>query len=206
MSTLLRRSGIAILAVVAACGRAPAGSPRIGSTHAAASSFSVYDLDTPWTDQAGQSRPLASLAGKVRVVAMTYTHCPHTCPLIVGEFKRLEAEMTPGEASRVGFVLFSLDPSRDTPAQLAEHARTARLSPDRWTLLTSNDEQVRELAALLGIRYRREGTGEISHSNTYLVLDAQGRVIYRHDGLEGGTAEPLAQIRAALPPASQSAD
>ena len=205
MSTLLRRTGIALLAVLAACGRAPAGSPRVAAAPNA-SDFSVYDLEAPWTDQTGQSQPLSSLAGKVRVVAMTYTRCPHTCPMIVGELKRLEAEMTPDQASRVGFVLFSLDPARDTPARLAEHARMARLSPDRWTLLTSTDEQVRELAALLGIRYRREGTGEISHSNTWLVLDAQGRVIYRRDGLEGGTAEPLAQIRAALPPASKSAD
>ncbi|HET7464652.1 MAG TPA: SCO family protein [Longimicrobium sp.] len=206
MSTLLRRSGIALLASLAACGRGPAASPRAAATRGHPSDFSVYDVEAPWTDQAGASRPLSSLAGKVRVVAMTYTSCPHTCPMIVGEFKRLEAEMTPDEASRVGFVLFSLDPARDTPARLTEYARMARLSPGRWTLLTSTDEQVRELAALLGIRYRREGTGEISHSNTWLVLDARGRVIYRRDGLEGGTAEPLAQIRAALPPAARSAD
>ena len=206
MSTLLRRSGIVLLAALAACGRGPAASPRAAATPGHASDFSVYDLEAPWTDATGQSRPLGSLAGKVRVVAMTYTSCPHTCPMIVGEFKRLEAEMTPAEAGRVGFVLLSLDPERDTPARLTEYARMARLSPDGWTLLTSTDEQVRELAALLGIRYRREDTGEISHSNTWLVLDAQGHVIYRRDGLEGGPAEPLAQIRAALPSVAKTTE
>lgn len=206
MNTLLRRSGIVLLAALSACGRGPAASPRAAATPGHASDFSVYDLEAPWTDAGGQSRPLSSLAGKVRVVAMTYTSCPHTCPMIVGEFKRLEAEMTPAEASRVGFVLFSLDPEHDTPARLTDYARMARLSSDRWTLLTSSDEQVRELAALLGIRYRREGTGEISHSNSWIILDAQGRVLYRRDGLEGGTAEPLAQIRAALPPGSRTAE
>jgi protein SCO1/2 len=198
MTPLIRRSALVLLAALAACGRGPATTPRAG-TVPAASDFSVYDLEQPWTDQAGRSRALGTLAGRVQVVAMTYTHCPHTCPLIVGEFKRIEAALTPAEAGRVGFVLFSLDPARDTPAQLRRYARLASLSPARWTLLTSNDEQVRELAALLGIRYRPEGAGSISHGNTYFVLDALGRVIYRHDGLEGGVDEPLAAIRAALP-------
>lgn len=197
MTALLRRSALIALAALAACGRGPAAGPRAAAT---ASDFSVYDLETPWRDQAGVSRPLRSLAGRVQVVAMTYTHCGHTCPLIVAEFKRLEAELAPDEAGRVGFVLLSLDPARDTPERLAEYARLARLSPQRWTLLTSTDEQVRELAALLAVRYRPERTGELSHSNSFLVLDPQGRVIFRRDALDGGTDEPLAQIRGALQP------
>ena len=198
MHPIFRRSALALLAVLAACGRGPAGAPRAAVQP---SDFSVYNIQSPWTDAAGQARPLRSLGGRVQVVAMTYTHCAHTCPMIVAEFKQMEASLTPTEAGRVGFVLFSLDPAGDTPARLAEYAKTARLSPDRWTLLTSNDEQVRELAALLGIRYRPEGAGQFSHSNTYFVLDAQGRVIYRRDGLEGGVDEPLARIRGALPSA-----
>jgi hypothetical protein len=31
-----------------------------------------------------------------------------------------------------------------------------------------------------------------------MILDNAGHVIYRHDGLEGGVDEPLAQIRALL--------
>lgn len=195
MTTLVRRSAPLLLAALWACGHGPAAAPRATP---AAPDWSVYDVESPWTDQAGQSRPLASLSGRVQVVAMTYTHCAHTCPLIVGEFKRIEAGLAPAEAGHVGFVLLSLDPARDTPARLAEYARTARLSPERWTLLTSSPEQVRELAALLGIRYRPEAAGEFSHSNTYLILDARGRVLYRHDGLEGGVDAPLAQIRASL--------
>lgn len=201
MHPVFRRSALALLALLAACGRGPAGVPR---ATVQPSDFSVYDVQAPWTDAAGQARPLRSLAGRVQVVAMTYTHCAHTCPMIVAEFKQLEASLTPAESGRVGFVLFSLDPAGDTPARLAEYAKTARLSTERWTLLTSNDEQVRELAALLAIRYRPEAAGQFSHSNTYFVLDAQGRVIYRRDGLEGGVDEPLARIRAALPSATHA--
>ncbi|HEU4556689.1 MAG TPA: SCO family protein [Longimicrobium sp.] len=198
MSPLIRRSALVLLAALTACGRGTAAGPRAAAT---VSDFSVYDLEAPWRDQTGAVRPLGSLGGRVQVVAMTYTHCRHTCPMIVAEFKRIEAGLTADEAGKVGFVLFSLDPARDTPERLGQYARLARMQPERWTLLTGSDEQVRELAALLGTRYRPEAGGEFSHSNSYLVLDAQGHVIFRRDALDGGTGEPLAQIRSALQPA-----
>ena len=201
----LRRAPLwAAVLLAAACGRAPSSadsdndSDRAAATASTeASDFSVYDLDARWRDQEGRERTLASLAGKVRVISMTYTHCAHTCPLIVAELKRIEAALSPEERERVGFVLVSLDPRRDTPDRLAEFAASVRLDPARWTLLTGSEESVRELAALLAIRYRPEGETEFSHSNTYLVLDAKGRVVHRRDGLGGGVDDPLAHIRAA---------
>jgi protein SCO1/2 len=190
---------IAAFAALAACGRAPAPTIRTPGDAPAAveADFSVYELQTRWRDQDGQDRGLASLQGKTRVVAMVYTHCTHTCPAIVAEMKRLEAALPPAERARVGFVLVSLDPERDDPAQLKRFATSMRLDPAAWTLLTGDDDAVRELAALLGIRYRAEADARISHSNTYLVLDAEGRMVHRQDGVGGGTTAPLARIRQA---------
>jgi protein SCO1/2 len=199
MRTPLRLPLLALLlAVLAGCGRAiPAEPAADGEAPVSAASFSVYEMESPWRDADGRERTLAFLGGRVQVVAMVYTGCTHTCPLIVTEMKRLEAALPPAERGRVGFVLVSLDPERDVPAQLAKFASSMRLDPAAWTLLTADDEAVRELAALLGIRYRPEADGQISHSNTYLVLDPAGRVIHRQDGLGSGVAPVLARIRAA---------
>lgn len=186
----------AALLAPAACGRAPARvEPAARELPAAVQAFSVYDLETRWTDQAGRERTLASLSGRVQVVAMVYTTCAHTCPMIIAELKRLEAGLRPEGGA--GFVLVSLDPERDTPARLAEFAASTRLDPAAWTLFTGSEDGVRELAALLGIRYRAEADGEFSHANTYLVLDAEGRIVHRQDGLGGGTGPVLARIHAA---------
>jgi protein SCO1/2 len=203
MRPLLRRAPLLAAAILAAaCGRAPAPASTGDATARAESSvvsdFSVYELESSWRDQKGEERALASLGGRIQVVAMVYTHCAHTCPRIIGELKAMEAALSAADRDDVGFVLVSIDPQRDTPARLAEFATSTRLDPTRWTLLTGGDEGVRELAALLGIRYRPEGETEYSHANTYLVLDEEGRIIYRHDGLEGGIGEPLARIRAAV--------
>lgn len=190
---------IAALAACAACGRAPAPIIRASGDvpTAVEADFSVYDLETRWRDQDGRDRRLASLQGKTQVVAMVYTHCTHTCPAIVAEMKRLEAALPAEERISVGFVLVSLDPERDDPAQLKRFATSMRLDPAAWTLLAGDGDAVRELAALLGIRYRAETDAQISHSNTYLVLDADGRMVHRQDGVGSGTAAPLARIHEA---------
>jgi protein SCO1/2 len=127
---------------------------------------------------------------------MVYTSCTHTCPMIVAEMKRVEAALPAEMRGGVGFVLVSLDPERDTPEQLAKFASAMRLDPASWTLLTGG---VREMAALLGIRYRPEADAQISHSNTYLVLDPAGRIVHRQDGIGRGTDAALARIRQAAP-------
>jgi protein SCO1/2 len=199
MNAILRRAPLwAALVLAAACGTR--GAPQPPETGAAAapapvaSDFSVYDLESRWTDAAGQGRALRSLAGRRQVLALVYTHCAHTCPAIIAEFKRMEAALPAGPGAP-GFVLVSLDPARDTPARLAEFAASSRLDPARWTLLTGDDESVRELAALLRIRYRPEASGEYSHANAYVVLDAEGRIVQRQDGL-GHPDRALATLRA----------
>lgn len=204
VSTALPLLAAALLAL-GACGpheadAKPAGESSSSSSVSETSDFSVYDLQAQWKDQDERDVALGSLAGKPRVVAMVYTSCTHTCPLIVNEMKRLEAALPAAERSRVGFVLVSLDPARDDPARLKDFAATFRLDPAAWTLLTGTDDQVRELAAVLGIRYRAEEGDEISHSNTYLVLDAAGRIVHRQEGLGGGREAALERIRAAVGP------
>lgn len=198
MRTPLRPLLAIALAALAACGRTPAPiAPPSADAPLTASDFSVYDLETPWRDEEGRERGLASLRGKTQVVAMVYTQCTHTCPAIVAELKRLEAALPAEERAKVGFVLVSLDPARDTPAQLKAFAASMRLDAAAWTLLTGGEDAVRELAAVLGIRYRAETDAQISHSNTYLVLNADGRMVHRQDGVGSGTAPALARIRKA---------
>lgn len=197
MNAILRGAPLwAAVLLAAACGGARPPEPAAPAAESATESpgvaeFSVYDLETSWTDQGGQPRTLRSLAGRPQVLAMVYTHCAHTCPAIVAEFKRMEAAL-PAGPDAPGFVLVSIDPERDTPARLAEFAASARLDAARWTLLTGDAEGVRELAAVLGIRYRPEPGGEWSHSNAYLVLDAEGRIVHRQEGL----GEPAAALAA----------
>lgn len=157
--------------------------------------LSLYHATSAWWDAAGAERTLGSLAGRVQVVAMVYTSCAYACPLLLLDMKRLEAELGEAFADDVGFVIVSIDPARDSPARLATFAEGARLGPSRWTLLTGDDAGVRELAALLGVRYRESAPGEFIHSNVLTVLDRHGTAVHRQEGLGAHPAETLAAIR-----------
>jgi protein SCO1 len=155
--------------------------------------FSIYLAESVWTDQNGERRPIGSLAGRVQVVGMVYTSCAYACPRMVLDMKRIEAEL--GARDDVGFVLVSIDPDRDTPARLAEFAAGSRLDPARWTLLHGDEGDILELAALLGVQYRRMANDEYIHSNLLTVLDRAGQVVHRQLGLGADPAATLDRIR-----------
>jgi protein SCO1 len=166
-----------------------------GLAAAEPSGHSIFHLADVWRDQADAERTLAMLRGRPHALTMVYLNCAHACPRLLLDMKRLEAEL--GDAD-VGFVLVSIDPQRDTPAQLASFAAGADLDPERWTLLTGGDHGVRGLAALLGIRYRPSGEGEFTHSNVIAVLDADGVVVHRQVGLGEDPAAATAALRRLL--------
>lgn len=203
---------LAIAALLGACARpatpeprtAPAAAVTPAAVTAAAAAdaderWSLYDLPSAWRDQRGAAVRLPSLAGRVRVVAMVYTSCHATCPLIVADLKRIEASIPAARRDAVGFVLVSLDPERDTPGRLAEWAARTQLDPSRWTLLNGDDDAVRELSATLGVRYQAQADGELAHTNAITVLDATGAVAHQQLGLGDPAGATVAAVRTLLP-------
>ena len=170
---------LALLALASGCTRPASRAPDTArrASESATESFSVYELPASWRDQAGATRSLSELRGQPVLVAMIYTHCTATCPLAVAELHRIAALDT---SARV--VLVSLDPQRDDPDRLARYAREHGLDAARWTLLTGSDGDVRELAATLGVRYRRVTPDDLAHSNLITLLDSEGRIVDQSSG------------------------
>ena len=172
---------IVLLALLgtAACSRRETPRPAASGATSAnrVESFSVYDLPGSWRDQAGATRALADFSGSPVLLAMVYTHCTATCPLAVAELKRIAAEHRGAK-----LVLVSLDPERDDPTRLASWARGLGLDTARWTLLTGTDADVRDLAATLGVRYRRVTPEDLAHSNLITLLDREGRIVRQASG------------------------
>lgn len=144
---------------------------------------SIYQLESEWTDQNGQKKELSDFTGKPVIMTMFFASCTYACPVLVQDMKRIEFQIPEEQLKNYNFVLVSIDPERDTPAKLKEFARAWKLDEKRWTLLTSNDNNVMELAALTGFKFRKEKDGQFSHSNIINVLDEEGEIIHQHTGL-----------------------
>lgn len=154
---------------------------------------SVFDLELPLIDHEGTELTLAGLGGHVMLAAMVYTSCTSVCVLVTEEMKAIERQLS-GADDGVRFVLFSLDPGRDTPAAMRQFAATQRLDTTRWRMVAASDDGVRDLAAVLGVKYRADEDGEIAHSAMIFVIDREG--VVRHRQL--GVGQDAGQLKAAL--------
>lgn len=76
-----------------------------------------------------------------------------------------------------------LDPRRDTPEALANFRTLRGLPADTWTLLHGAPDDILELAALLGVKYKEEANGQFAHSNVITVLNAEGEKVHQLVGL-----------------------
>ena len=151
---------------------------------------SIYHLASEWRDQRGEKVTLAQLAGKPRVATMFYSSCDFACPKTIEDMKKIIAALPEEQREKVGMTLFSFDPARDTPARLDTVAKDMELT-DGWMLLTSTEDAVEELGAATEIQYKDLETGEFSHSNTILILNASGEIIHRQDGVNSDPAKSI---------------
>lgn len=163
----------------------------------AVSETSLYQVASTWSTATGQSIRLGALQGKVQVLAMIYTTCDAACPLIVNVMQQIAASLPAALRPQVGFVLVSFDPARDTPEVLRAYSEKMHLDPRHWSLLHGRPDDVLELAVLLGITYRQEKTGGFAHTNLITVLNQQGEIVHRHEGVTQRIDTTLAAIRKA---------
>jgi protein SCO1 len=143
---------------------------------------SIYDLRVPLRDETGAVRPLDTFRGHPVLITMFYGSCPVACPILTTDLKRLERQIPAQLRSDVRILMVSFDPDRDTPAALAELKRERALDNERWTLASTGEDEARELAGVLDIKYRKVDGGAFFHSSVIVLLDRQGRPQARLDG------------------------
>lgn len=142
-----------------------------------------------WIDQSGKKFSLAQLEGKPVVLTMFFASCAYACPILVNDMKKIESEIPENELSSYMFVLISIDPERDIPQKLAKFAQEKNLDTKRWTLLTGNSDEIMELAALIGFKYKKDNKGDFSHSNLITFLNKEGEIIHQQVGLNQDISE-----------------
>ena len=159
---------------------------------------SIYQLAGAWTDGAGRPFQLAALRGKPVLVLLFYGTCQSACPVLVHDLQRVDEKLSPEERAGLRYLLVTFDPTVDTPERLAAYAREHGLAGDRWTLARGTPDQVRELAAVLGVKYRSTGDGQYSHTQRITLLDRDGVVIEKFDGLDRPLGPIVARTKQGL--------
>lgn len=198
---------VSLAVLAAACGPAAGSRPAPVRESSAPSTAlgqdpdgaSIYQLDLPLIDDAGRALRLADLRGRTIVAAMMYTTCTSVCPRVTADMQVIERKLSEHDRRDVTFALFSLDPGKDTAAQMQRFAREHRLGTPPWRLFAASEDGVRDLAAVFGVKYARQADGEIAHSAMIFVIDRDGAVRHRQVGLGARPEELLEALARARP-------
>ncbi len=143
---------------------------------------SAYDAapapDFELQSATGETVRLGEQKGNVVLLFFGYTHCPDVCPTTLGE-ARLVLNGLGDEASRVKFFFVTVDPERDSPADLASY--TAHFHPD-ITALTGDAAALAAVYDAYGIFIEKEmqpnsaADYSVTHTARVFLIDPQGRL------------------------------
>ena len=157
---------------------------------------SIYDLTVPLVDHAGRPLRLDQFHGGPVLISMFYTTCPNACPLLISDLKRIERALSDGARGRLHLLMVSFDPQNDSVDKLRQIVGQHKLDGERWRLARTPEERVLELGAVLGIKYRNLNDGSFNHSSVITLLDGEGRIVNRLEGLNQPAAAMVGQIEA----------
>lgn len=177
-----------LLSLLLAVG-ARAGTPAVDTPQ------SIYQLEARLTDQDGHQHGLDVHRGYPVLVTLFYASCPAACPLIIDTLRATEKAMPPAQRAGLRVLLISIDPDRDTPAALQALVEQRHIDTSRWTLARADADDVRTIAALLNIQYRKLPSGEFNHSPVITLLSPAGEIQATSAKLGTADAELVARLR-----------
>ena len=143
------------------------------------------DIGGPFTliNEEGQAVSEADFAGRPMLVFFGFTYCPDVCPMsldLLGAALDRLAETAPEKATRLQPVFISVDPARDTPAQLKDYLSYFHPS---LTGLTGSQEQidaVKKSFRVYAARARNSdanGHYNVDHSSLFYLMDGDNRYL-----------------------------
>lgn len=153
--------------------------PRGPGEAASGTAVAGAAIGGPFTLVDTDNRPVTerSLLGRPTAIFFGFTFCPEVCPTTLTELTAALKALGP-DADRLNVVFVSIDPERDTPAQLKLYLSNF---DHRIRGFTGSPEQVARIAKAYRVYYAKVpqpgGSYTMDHSSILYLLDARGRFV-----------------------------
>ena len=138
---------------------------------------SAARIGGPFTlvDTSGRTVTERDLRGKPSVIYFGFTYCPEACPTTLLAMGNWIRDLGP-DADKLNFVFVTIDPERDTPAQMKLYL--SAFDP-RIRGFTGTPSQIARIAHAYGVYYQKAqlpgGGYTMDHSTVVYLMDAAGR-------------------------------
>ncbi|MFC0469344.1 SCO family protein [Halalkalibacter kiskunsagensis] len=126
------------------------------------------------------------LEGEFWMANMIFTYCPSVCPTMTPNMQRLQSAMKE-KGLNMSFISFTVDPERDTPNQLKQYGTNVGADLQSWHFLTGYSvDEIAEFSkeSFKSIVQNVEDSEDIMHSTSFFLVDPEGNVIRKYDGLQ----------------------
>jgi len=151
--------------------------------------FALYDQD-------GAVVSAARFRGRQVVLNFIYTRCPIAtmCPAATLNMMAVQRQARAAGVTSLQLVSITLDPENDTPAVLKAYAQARGIDTANFSFLTGPERMIHDLFAQFGIDAEFKD-GILSHNLATLLIDADGKIIWRADGSQWPPEEFVARMK-----------
>ena len=156
---------------------------------------SLYQLPITLTTASGASMKLSVLRGTPSVITMFYSQCASVCPLLTMQLQRITQRLSRAEQGRIRVLMVSFDSVHDTPESLRAFAQEHHIAGDNWIIARASANDVRLLAATLGIQYRELPDHSFNHSTIISLADREGVIRDKTSDLSDVKGDFVAAVR-----------
>ena len=129
-----------------------------------------YFPNVPLTNQYGKTLRFYDdvLKGKIVVIDLIYTHCVDSCPLETARLAQVQRLLGDRVGREIFFYSISIDPQRDTPAQLRAYAAKYHVKPG-WQFLTGKKSDIELISKKLGLYSDPDPSNRDGHTPAVLI-------------------------------------
>ncbi len=127
------------------------------------------------TDQRGLDFPTSELTGDFSLLFFGFTNCPDICPITLQTLANVDAELRARGSEPPRLVFVSVDPERDTPAQIERYLGNFNAN---FVGLTGSQLALQPLLAALGVTVQRHQLPNqefynVTHNSTVYLVGPQ---------------------------------
>lgn len=165
-----------IMIVLVACG----GKPKPNDYDWKVTAFEAIDQD-------GQPFRTEQMKGKIWLVNFAFTSCTTVCPPMTFNLTEIQQKLKEKGIEDVHILSFSVDPSIDTPAKIKEFLGKYKADTTHWRFVTGYSQAAIEKYSLEMFKsqvQKVEGDDQVIHTTSVFLVDQEGTVLTRYNGLE----------------------
>lgn len=125
----------------------------------------------------GKPFPSSKLNGRPAAIFFGFTHCPDVCPTTLARLVKLRRQLGQGDDA-LAIVFVSVDPERDTPAEVANYMSLYDTPIVGLTGSAAQIEQVKKQFGIYSRKVEQPGGGySVDHTAAVMLLDRNGQFV-----------------------------